>query len=413
MADRAFAADLWLVGGGSRSCGLRLPWEEGFAGSSTIAALAGDGSLFPRWAGPPPPEGPAGPVDLAVSAGCEGASRVRTRRDPSRILGAFADIARRSSVKTAPEVEDTERRDAALTKWGVIVQRAGIHCSLGEYMLNAKDEAKVSQLLKDSFEEKATGTLEKRGSAMLAYIRWCDASRCEPFPIAAELAYEYVCFMRAEGAPATRATSFVEALGFARGTVGLVSATMALECRLLKGAAVSLFRTKRPERKAALLSKEHVLALENAIVSADLRWEDRVFAGFCCLCLHVRSRWTAAASLRTEPTLDISDDEVYGFIEIQLLDHKTGNAKKKRRKLLPLAGLAHGLSGKPWAEAWVELRGEHGLTLAGEGCLMPCPKTGGGFTSARLSSCDGAVWLRELLNKLCGKLERRTSVHTV
>eukprot|EP00974_Lingulodinium_polyedra_P127582 11202720-Lingulodinium_polyedra.AAC.1 len=66
-----------------------------------------------------------------------------------------------------------------------------------------------------------------------------------------------------------------------------------------------------------------------------------------------------------------------------------------------MAGLACGLSGKPWAETWLKLRAGHGMSLVGSGgCLMPCPRVGGGFSSARLTSCDGALWLRELLTSL-------------
>ena len=119
------------------------------------------------------------------------------------------------------------------------------------------------------------------------------------------------------------------------------------------------------------------------------------------MCLHVRSRWGAAASLQDEPILDLGVDEEHGFVEIQLAEHKTGNTMRKRRKLLPMAGLARGLSGAVWAKTWLKLRLDHGMSLAGfGGCLMPCPQLGGGFSSCRAASYDGALWLLDILKSL-------------
>ena len=99
--------------------------------------------------------------------------------------------------------------------------------------------------------------------------------------------------------------------------------------------------------------------------------------------------------------MDAIEGTSYGFVECGTTRHKTANTAKKRRKLLPMAGLAFGVPGMPWARKWIELRKERGLVASESLCLMPAPMPAGGFSRRMLSTCDGTLWLRELLKKVC------------
>eukprot|EP00971_Amphidinium_carterae_P061440 1216455-Amphidinium_carterae.2 len=56
--------------------------------------------------------------------------------------------------------------------------------------------------------------------------------------------------------------------------------------------------------------------------------------------------------------------------------HTRGQA----RRLLPLAGYSTGVSGVPWAQAWVDARRRQGLCASPDVPTMPVPR---GITSER------------------------------
>ncbi len=64
---------------------------------------------------------------------------------------------------------------------------------------------------------------------------------------------------------------------------------------------------------------------------------------------------------------------------------------------LPIVGHAVGIRGEPWAEAWLEVRKSMNLSADTDGALMLTPSGGDHFTSRRLSTTEGAIWLREVL----------------
>ena len=198
--------------------------------------------------------------------------------------------------------------------------------------------------------------------------------------------------------PPTRGSAFVEALAFSSGVLGLDGAEEAIKAREVTGAALSSFRKKRPDSQAPPLPAALVTFLEEVVLGkAGFTWEERIFAGFCCLCIHTRSRWTAMAGYAAEPVLDVSADG-QGFVECALIHHKTAGLQRKRKKPLPLAGMALGLTGQQWAAVRLAERRDRGLKAA-ESCLMPSPWRGGGFSGGRLSVWCATLWLREVLAK--------------
>ena len=59
---------------------------------------------------------------------------------------------------------------------------------------------------------KSVATLRKRACAIAQYAEW--EGEAKGFPYSEERLYEYASHLKQEGAPATRATSFIEAVHF-------------------------------------------------------------------------------------------------------------------------------------------------------------------------------------------------------
>ena len=97
----------------------------------------------------------------------------------------------------------------------------------------------------------------------------------------------------------------------------------------------------------------------------------------------------------TEPYLDVADDGK-GFIEAVADHSKTSGARRKRRRPIPLVGHAVGLSGYPWARAWLEARRSYNLDADIDRCLFRAVGADGTFLIRKRSSSEMGVWLREL-----------------
>eukprot|EP00972_Heterocapsa_arctica_P071368 10543510-Heterocapsa_arctica.AAC.1 len=60
-------------------------------------------------------------------------------------------------------------------------------------------------------------------------------------------------------------------------------------------------------------------------------------------------------------------------------------------------GHACGLTGQPWAEAWLQARRDEGLIVNRGVPLMPAPSVEGGWTNRPVGTEEAGVWLRQVL----------------
>ena len=67
---------------------------------------------------------------------------------------------------------------------------------------------------------------------------------------------------------------------------------------------------------------------------------------------------------------------------------------------MPVTGLPLGVSARPWAQAWLNVRVSLGMNAKQDGCLMRDPLANGKFSVARNQPGQATVWLRHLLLKL-------------
>ncbi|CAK0852358.1 unnamed protein product [Prorocentrum cordatum] len=231
----------------------------------------------------------------------------------------------------APVLHDQQVREAAVEKWVVIVVAAGQHSRLGAHAVPA---AQVRQAVSDILEVKQPTTMNKRAGAVGLYLTWARRSGCDPFPLAEQKVVD--CLRETIQESPSRGTSFLEAVVFAGGMFGLAGADDALT-RWTQGLAAKGLKRKNPKKQRAPFKAAHLSQAEGVVV-----------LGYFVFATHVQGRCGNCARVSGEPVLDPPEGN-RGFIEAAagFGDHKTGHAARKAAELLPLVGLALGVSGKP------------------------------------------------------------------
>ncbi|CAE7393506.1 HMCN1, partial [Symbiodinium sp. CCMP2456] len=292
-------------------------------------------------------------------------------------------------------------RTAILEMWKLIILTSGRGTKVGRDLARMQREAAptevIDQCLRDVFSSKATATLKARAASLAHYARWrASVGLCPAlFPMDESEVYMYVCFLRSEGAPKSRAPRFREAVNFAGALLGVDIRETATSSRI-QGAA-------NPQLQAVVVRKKipltvaQVRGLEEFVLKTDNDLA-AVLAGYALYCLHGRIRWSDAQHTESEPTLDLHEGR--GYLNAQLYHHKTANrGSLARHRLLPVACVTPGLSDENWAEVWLWRRRKLGLVASKGMPMMPRPLCRGGFDTLPLDPSLGAMWLREILKE--------------
>ena len=382
---------------------VRMPWETGFAGM----VLSGRGLGLPEAMPRPGPMPPAFTQEVAEEVPKEDGfwDKVALHGSPGDVGSAFFVVAKRASKDKSPKEADKDKRSMMLQKWADITEVYADQCRLGK-QIKGLSVVDAVQVVADTFEDKATATLAKRAASMKLFLGWCANAKVPYVPLDEVKVYSYVTYLRSLGLPATRATSFVEALGFTKGLLGFEAIADILESRRVKGAALASYKRKRLTVKRAPLTVAMVSDLERLACEDDEdAFLDSLMAGFCLFVLHGRLRLADGARVDKEPEIDEAEEwdcggVTYGkgYFETVAADTKTGNLKRRRRVGLPVAGPAYGVTQLPWAKAWLEKRKQWGLDAAADQCLMRAPLASGLLGQGRLNTSDASLWLKRLLS---------------
>ena len=127
--------------------------------------------------------------------------------------------------------------------------------------------------------------------SMALFCRWFESRFPDkhPFPVREDVVYEYFSELRSSQASASRADTFVSTLNFSAEVFGLQGAADAAASIRVKGAALDMFLSKRPRRRAPEIQPIMIAALEiAACVEQDPYL--RAIAGFCFMCVFGRMR---------------------------------------------------------------------------------------------------------------------------
>ena len=294
---------------------------------------------------------------------------------------------------------ENHRLNLALQCWKVIVLDSTSNTDLGKLLMQCIEHGKsddyIWQVINDAFSSRAAATLKSRAASLLAFGRWkrsisWGASE-SIFPITEEMAYEYLCELRALKAAPTKGRRFLEAVGFAKGLIG-AKVDEVLSSARVKGAAAGA--STSPPKKKWPFSVEQLIILERIAIFGH--GQDSIFAGYLCFLVHCRLRWSDGQHCIQEPVLDIHNNK--GFLEAALYHHKTANKRRSKVvRLLPVAAVVPGISGYNWAEHWLQKRIDMKLRGSLQQPMMPAPTADGTWSQQPLTSSEASVWLRELL----------------
>ena len=180
---------------------------------------------------------------------------------------------------------------------------------------------------------------------MTLFLTWLKRAHKGTASVTEELVYAYLSHVRSIGAPPSRAQSFIEALRFSAGVIGLSLSDNFCSARV-RGVAARSLAAAGTRKQAPPLSVAAVCALESmATTAGDL--DMRYAAGFLCFLVHARARAAEAARTAGPLTADfvLSPDGAVKSGYVEVLAHCTKTATGKRRRLaLPLVALACGVS---------------------------------------------------------------------
>ena len=237
-----------------------------FGGSKTPAMLRPPSSTW-GWQGAIPPLPPAKKVD-------NGPEPVPVAERPTTF---FRSSGRRKTDLPWAVVADDESQKI-LAKWRAITDDNPGSSQLGRHLRRCADnEADVNTIIKDTFESKRNNTLLKRAGSVLLYLRWHRAL----FPTIAALpfgepdVYKYICDLRTEGAPPTRAQAFVEAVNFTEALLGLPPSGVGTSARVA-GAALACYKQKRLLKQRDPISMDMLASIEDGVMTMGSQ-EDRIF----------------------------------------------------------------------------------------------------------------------------------------
>ena len=274
-----------------------LPWETpGLAlifGSGPITTMLQDPAAVPLPRAPPlPMVGQVKrkePEDLEESA----------PRGPAAL--------RRPTV---PLRNEEDERTAVLKVWMGIVRVILGGSTVGQQLGDLTEEGAM-EILRNVFALKATGTLARRATAWTLAGKWASQFVGSPSfsPLSEGLVYTYIEDLRVTGAPPTRAQSFIEALHFVKGTVGMDYDAAEVISPRVRGAAFRSWELKRITVKATPLSVVFITALEEYLCDVANDLVLREAAGFILFTVFSRSRAGDAARITKEPAIDPGDDE--------------------------------------------------------------------------------------------------------
>ena len=147
---------------------------------------------------------------------------------PRARLALTAKAAPKKKLKAYKDQDQAQRRAKLLDGWKELVQKAPRASQTGELM--ASPDEWPEEVLRLTLIDKATNTLAARLSSVAAYVAWMPSE--EHWPPTEKFAYDFVAQTANVSAPATRATRFLEALGFMQGAFGFNFETILASRRL-------------------------------------------------------------------------------------------------------------------------------------------------------------------------------------
>ena len=237
-----------------------------------------------------------------------------------------------------------DQRAGEVQKWLEIIELAIFDSQVGRHLAQdqmANDSKNMAQIVRDSFANKATGTLATRSCALFLYLRWFAKvfpADEKPFPLTEHRVYSYLTHLNSTGAHPSKVSSLLKAWNFAVGVLGFDDPTAVAKSARCIGSAFNQLLKKRPLAQKEPLPVTALIALELAIVHGSTA-QIRALAGYCCICIYARARASDAgriAGLRDDSYV-AEDGFERGVLEARALATKTARTGELKRRFLPVA----------------------------------------------------------------------------
>ena len=388
----------------------KFPWEKG-----RLAKVFGNDEIVNVRTPSLEPTG-SNPISLCLKMSDE-AKMTPTIKVREVVEGSavFTAVVRKVSEVSYVD-ERKQKRARALTLWWDLLATIPGASEIGRKTLAEAGQEDISsygrEILDACFGLKSPGTLLKRYYSMKNFHVWCLEFKAEEWlPMTEKLAWEYVRWLKATSAPATKATSFLESCRFCWFVIGVDGTNTVESSFRVKGVANQMRAAKRPWRPADLLTVAEVLKLHEVLESEDRHVVDRLFCGHMLHLLYGRARWS---DLLATKHLYVDPDCCY--LEVQTQVHKGAKAADTKSRLLPIVTPCQGISKKNWAAIYLKLRSDCGLSppMETEWHMLPAPldSAGENWSTRYVTSEEGAEFLRLVLGQ-AKTAQRRISAHSL
>ena len=312
--------------------------------------------------------------------------------------------------------ERDAKRELAVRYWWDLL-RLDMQCSdPGRIALREKGLADIYkngiEILDASLGVKSPNTVMKRFYAVKTYNTWVMRQFGKSWlPVDERVVWDYFKNLKAEKAPATRATSFLEALRFCFFVFRVDGCEEALGSLRVRGLAAQLFACKRPWKPADPLTVADVQFLHKAMMDNRRCMVDRVFIGHLLHMVYARARFS---DLLASVNCMLDDENM--FLELDAAVHKGSRTAATKAMLLPVVAPANGITDGCWAAEYLALRKKSGLALPGKESepMLPAPEKGGaGWQKRFLTSQEMNSFMKRLFMDGGIPLEgRRISTHS-
>ena len=206
---------------------------------------------------------------------------------PRARLALTAKAAPARKLKAYKAQDESERRTKLLAGWEEVLLKAPTASQTGAIMADPDEEPK--EVLRLTLIDKATNTLAARLSAVSAYISWMPSAA--HWPPSEKQAYDFVAQTANISAPATRATRFVEALGFMQGAFGFDFETL-LASRRLTGFCAEQADRLPPRKQSPTVPLWVIKAIELKLIDEGFAEDEAIVAGAMLLMLSLRARFS-------------------------------------------------------------------------------------------------------------------------
>ncbi len=299
---------------------------------------------------------------------------------------------------------------AGLEKWNIIVRADSFESRVGR-QIEFSPESSL-EILRACMGVKSPSTVTGRANAMLSYLRWHTIHfPADKFlPLSENHAWEYVSFLQKSGAPASRASAFIQSCRFAHFVLGIRGADDIFHSGRIVGLSDIQLAGKAVTKQARPLTVFEMQQLHNIASSPDKHLKDKVIASHLLLMAYCRCRHSDTLQIE-----DVEHDhsEKAGYIQLRTRYHKGSKTATKKSLLLPIVASSAGVGSPEWIQLWWENRVQANLPVSGSlnGPLLPAPRDDeDGWTSRPVTSTEISDILKSFL---CCPEDRYLTSHSL